>query len=121
MNFRFTNLLGAPYRGGTILLSKGDSLLAPVGNRVNEVNIGEKFERSSRRRRGQRLRRRRRMPQRAGGASDRFESSWSPMMGPKMSFTIARIRIRSERSSTATQKSGNDGGICRETEKKNDG
>ena len=37
MNFRFTNLLGAPYRGGTILLSKGDSLLAPVGNRVNEV------------------------------------------------------------------------------------
>lgn len=37
MNFRFTNLLGAPYRGGTILLSRGDSLLAPVGNRVNEV------------------------------------------------------------------------------------
>ena len=37
MNFSFRNLLGAPYRGGTILLSKGDSLLAPVGNRVNEV------------------------------------------------------------------------------------
>lgn len=40
MNFRFTNLLGAPYRGGTILLTKGDSLLAPVGNRVNEVRGG---------------------------------------------------------------------------------
>ena len=42
MNFRFTNLLGAPYRGGTILLSKGDSLLAPVGNRVNEVRAESK-------------------------------------------------------------------------------
>lgn len=42
MNFRFTNLLGAPYRGGTILLSNGDSLLAPVGNRVNEVRAESK-------------------------------------------------------------------------------
>ena len=54
MNFRFTNLLGAPYRGGTILLSKGDSLLAPVGNRVNEVRGGveveQKKERKGRRR-----------------------------------------------------------------------
>ena len=55
MNFRFTNLLGAPYRGGNILLSKGDSLLAPVGNRVNEVKEEverEKTSELSRRRKG---------------------------------------------------------------------
>ena len=36
MNYRFSNLLGAPYRGGTLLLH-GDVLLSPVGNRVTEV------------------------------------------------------------------------------------
>jgi periodic tryptophan protein 2 len=36
MNFRFHNLLGAPYRGGTLALH-GDVLLSPVGNRVAQV------------------------------------------------------------------------------------
>jgi len=36
MNFRFHNLLGAPYRGGTLVLHE-DVLLSPVGNRVAQV------------------------------------------------------------------------------------
>lgn len=38
MDFRFANLLGAPYRGGNILLA-GTELLSPVGNRVSQVCI----------------------------------------------------------------------------------
>lgn len=36
MNYQFSNLLGAPYRGGNLLLH-GNDLLAPVGNRVSQV------------------------------------------------------------------------------------
>jgi hypothetical protein len=35
-DFRFANLLGAPYRGGTLLLH-GNTLLSPVGNRVTQA------------------------------------------------------------------------------------
>jgi periodic tryptophan protein 2 len=38
MNFKFANLLGAPYRGGNILLH-GSELLSPVGNRVSQVDL----------------------------------------------------------------------------------
>ncbi|XP_061344011.1 periodic tryptophan protein 2 isoform X2 [Gastrolobium bilobum] len=34
MNFRFQNLLGAPYRGGNAVISNNTLLLSPVGNRV---------------------------------------------------------------------------------------
>lgn len=37
MNFKFANLLGAPYRGGNLILH-GSQLLTPVGNRVSEVS-----------------------------------------------------------------------------------
>jgi periodic tryptophan protein 2 len=36
MNYVFANLLGAPYRGGNLLLH-GAELLSPVGNRVSQV------------------------------------------------------------------------------------
>lgn len=36
MNFRFSNLLGAPYRGGNVLIHENE-LLTPVGNRVGQV------------------------------------------------------------------------------------
>ena len=36
MDFRFANLMGAPYRGGNLLIS-GSELLSPVGNRVSQV------------------------------------------------------------------------------------
>jgi hypothetical protein len=36
MNYKFANLLGAPYRGGNILFH-GNELLSPVGNRVCQV------------------------------------------------------------------------------------
>ena len=35
-DFRFANLLGAPYRGGTLLLHD-NWLFSPVGNRVTRV------------------------------------------------------------------------------------
>lgn len=38
MNYSFANLLGAPYRGGSILLH-GDTLICPAGNRVREVDL----------------------------------------------------------------------------------
>ncbi|KAG0455146.1 hypothetical protein HPP92_024438 [Vanilla planifolia] len=38
MNFRFQNLLGAPYRGGNAVVSE-DSLLSPVGNRVSVTDL----------------------------------------------------------------------------------
>ncbi|GIM02141.1 hypothetical protein Vretimale_6840 [Volvox reticuliferus] len=40
MNFVFNNLLGAPYRGGTLLIYNNE-LLTPVGNRVGQVNLTE--------------------------------------------------------------------------------
>ena len=36
MNFAFSNLLGAPYRGGNLVLD-GRELLSAVGNRVSQV------------------------------------------------------------------------------------
>jgi hypothetical protein len=39
MNFAFSNLLGAPYRGGTLLIH-GNELLTSVGNRVGQVGQG---------------------------------------------------------------------------------
>lgn len=36
MNYRFSNLLGAPYRGGNLLIHENE-LLTPVGNRVTQV------------------------------------------------------------------------------------
>ncbi|GBF92981.1 hypothetical protein Rsub_05817 [Raphidocelis subcapitata] len=38
MNYAFANLLGAPYRGGNLLLH-GTELLSPVGNRVSQINL----------------------------------------------------------------------------------
>ncbi|KAI8469923.1 MAG: WD40 repeat-like protein [Monoraphidium minutum] len=38
MNYDFANLLGAPYRGGNLLLH-GPELLSPVGNRVSQINL----------------------------------------------------------------------------------
>lgn len=40
MNFRFSNLLGAPYRGGNVVIH-GSELLSPVGNRVSQINLVE--------------------------------------------------------------------------------
>ena len=37
-HYRFSNLLGAPYRGGNLCMS-GNTLLTSVGNRVNEVDL----------------------------------------------------------------------------------
>ncbi len=38
MNFRFSNLLGAPYRGGNLLIHNNE-LLTPVGNRVGQIDL----------------------------------------------------------------------------------
>eukprot|EP01018_Ginkgo_biloba_P039807 Gb_23048 [translate_table: standard] len=39
MNYRFKNLLGAPYRGGNAILSNNTHLLSPVGNRVSVIDL----------------------------------------------------------------------------------
>lgn len=39
MNFQFSNLLGAPYRGGNITFKKDVLLLSPVGNRVSVTDL----------------------------------------------------------------------------------
>ncbi|MCH89221.1 periodic tryptophan protein 2-like, partial [Trifolium medium] len=39
MNFRFQNLLGAPYRGGNAVISNNTLLLSPVGNRVSVTDL----------------------------------------------------------------------------------
>ncbi|KAJ1437035.1 WD40/YVTN repeat-like-containing domain superfamily [Sesbania bispinosa] len=39
MNFRFQNLLGAPYRGGNAIISNNTLLLSPVGNRVSVTDL----------------------------------------------------------------------------------
>nr|ADI46885.1 UTP1f [Volvox carteri f. nagariensis] len=40
MNFVFKNLLGAPYRGGTLVIHNNE-LFIPVGNRVGQVSLTE--------------------------------------------------------------------------------
>jgi periodic tryptophan protein 2 len=37
MDYKFSNLLGAPYRGGNLILH-GNELLSAVGNRVSVVS-----------------------------------------------------------------------------------
>ena len=39
MNFKFQNLLGAPYRGGNLVISGNSQLLSPVGNRVSTTDL----------------------------------------------------------------------------------
>ncbi|GMH15933.1 hypothetical protein Nepgr_017774 [Nepenthes gracilis] len=39
MNFRFQNLLGAPYRGGNVVVSNNHLLISPVGNRVSVTDL----------------------------------------------------------------------------------
>ncbi|KAF7824873.1 periodic tryptophan protein 2-like protein [Senna tora] len=39
MNFRFQNLLGAPYRGGNTVISNNTLLISPVGNRVSVTDL----------------------------------------------------------------------------------
>ena len=48
MNFRFHNLLAAPYRGGSLVMH-GDTLLSPVGNRVAQVSEEEERREGTRR------------------------------------------------------------------------
>ncbi|OIV98316.1 hypothetical protein TanjilG_16643 [Lupinus angustifolius] len=39
MNFRFQNLLGAPYRGGNAVISNNTLLISPIGNRVSITDL----------------------------------------------------------------------------------
>ncbi|XP_058226771.1 periodic tryptophan protein 2 [Rhododendron vialii] len=39
MNFRFQNLLGAPYRGGNALITNNHLLVSPVGNRISVTDL----------------------------------------------------------------------------------
>ncbi|KAJ0008389.1 hypothetical protein Pint_30056 [Pistacia integerrima] len=39
MNYRFQNLLGAPYRGGNAVISQNTQLISPVGNRVSVTDL----------------------------------------------------------------------------------
>ncbi|XP_010250001.1 PREDICTED: periodic tryptophan protein 2 homolog [Nelumbo nucifera] len=39
MNFRFQNLLGAPYRGGNVVVSGNSLLISPVGNRISVTDL----------------------------------------------------------------------------------
>ncbi|KAI4317413.1 hypothetical protein L6164_025282 [Bauhinia variegata] len=39
MNFRFHNLLGAPYRGGNAVITNNTQLVSPVGNRVSVTDL----------------------------------------------------------------------------------
>lgn len=39
MNFRFQNLLGAPYRGGSALIVNNTQLISPVGNRITVTDL----------------------------------------------------------------------------------
>jgi hypothetical protein len=36
MNYKFSSLLGAPYRGGNLVIHDNE-LLTPVGNRITQV------------------------------------------------------------------------------------
>lgn len=39
MNFKFHNLLGAPYRGGNLLIANQTQLFSPVGNRISVTDL----------------------------------------------------------------------------------
>uniref|UniRef100_A0A803LN58 Small-subunit processome Utp12 domain-containing protein n=1 Tax=Chenopodium quinoa TaxID=63459 RepID=A0A803LN58_CHEQI len=39
MNYRFQNLLGAPYRGGNVVVSGNNQLISSVGNRISITNL----------------------------------------------------------------------------------
>ena len=39
MNYRFQNLLGAPYRGGNVVITQNTQLISPVGNRVSITDL----------------------------------------------------------------------------------
>ncbi|CAB4303254.1 unnamed protein product [Prunus armeniaca] len=39
MNYRFQNLLGAPYRGGNAIITNNTELISPVGNRVSVTDL----------------------------------------------------------------------------------
>ncbi|KAK3411024.1 hypothetical protein EUGRSUZ_J03040 [Eucalyptus grandis] len=39
MNYRFQNLLGAPYRGGNAVVTKNTRLISPVGNRIADTDL----------------------------------------------------------------------------------
>ncbi|XP_039116001.1 periodic tryptophan protein 2-like [Dioscorea cayenensis subsp. rotundata] len=39
MNFRFQNLLGAPYRGGNAVVSENSTLLSAIGNRIAATDL----------------------------------------------------------------------------------
>ncbi|GER48410.1 periodic tryptophan protein 2 [Striga asiatica] len=39
MNYRFQNLLGAPYRGGNVVVVNNTQLISPVGNRVSVTDL----------------------------------------------------------------------------------
>ncbi|KAF2323261.1 hypothetical protein GH714_034366 [Hevea brasiliensis] len=39
MNYRFQNLLGAPYRGGNAIITQNTQLISPVGNRVSITDL----------------------------------------------------------------------------------
>ncbi|KAK1588701.1 hypothetical protein Q3G72_026191 [Acer saccharum] len=39
MNYRFQNLLGAPYRGGNAVITQNTQLISPVGNRVSVTDL----------------------------------------------------------------------------------
>ncbi|KAJ9190078.1 hypothetical protein P3X46_001311 [Hevea brasiliensis] len=39
MNYRFQNLLGAPYRGGNAIITPNTQLVSPVGNRVSITDL----------------------------------------------------------------------------------
>ncbi|KAA8541879.1 hypothetical protein F0562_023031 [Nyssa sinensis] len=39
MNFRFQNLLGAPYRGGNAVVTNNTLLISPVGNRISVTDL----------------------------------------------------------------------------------
>jgi hypothetical protein len=38
MNYKFSNLLGAPYRGGNLLIHENE-LISSVGNKVSQVGV----------------------------------------------------------------------------------
>ncbi|GFY96992.1 periodic tryptophan protein 2 [Actinidia rufa] len=39
MNYRFQNLLGAPYRGGNVVVTDNTLLISPVGNRISVTDL----------------------------------------------------------------------------------
>lgn len=40
MNYKFSNLLGASYRGGSVILRENE-LVSPVGNRLQVLELSE--------------------------------------------------------------------------------